>query len=126
MLYEVITFVRLLEERKEPIVGRYFVEEGIAVVVPDDSRINHDIIIDKEHNLGARHGQIVVVEITHRPKPRFTAQGKITEVLGQEMQPGIEVEIALRTHGVITSYSIHYTKLYEQHLSSLKWRGLYT
>ncbi|WP_372880689.1 ribonuclease R [Psychromonas sp.] len=93
-------FVRLLEERPEPIVGRYFVEDGIAVVVPDDSRINHDIIINKEHNLGARHGQIVVVEIIHRPKPRFTAQGKITEVLGQEMQPGMEVEIALRTHDI--------------------------
>lgn len=93
-------FVRLLEARKETIVGRYFVEDGIAVVIPDDSRINQEILISQDNNGGARHGQIVVVEIVQRPKPRFTATGKITEVLGQEMQPGMEVEIALRTHDI--------------------------
>ena len=93
-------FVRLLEARKEPIVGRYFVEDGVAVVVPDDSRLTQDILISKENSNGARHGQIVVVEITLRPKARFTAQGKITEVLGQDMEPGMEVEIALRTHAI--------------------------
>jgi ribonuclease R len=93
-------FVRLLEARKETIVGRYFVEDGIAVVVPDDSRINQDILINKDNNGGARHGQIVVVEIIQRPKARFTATGKITEVLGQDMEPGMEVEIALRTHDI--------------------------
>ncbi len=93
-------FVRLLEARPEPIVGRYFVEDGVALVVPDDSRINQEILISKDNSNGARHGQIVVVEITQRPKARFTAQGKITEVLGQEMEPGMEVEIALRTHAI--------------------------
>ena len=93
-------FVRLLEARKEPIVGRYFVEDGVAVVVPDDSRLTQDILINKENANGARHGQIVVVEIIQRPKARFTAQGRISEVLGQNMEPGMEVEIALRTHGI--------------------------
>jgi ribonuclease R len=93
-------FVRLLEARKETIVGRYFVEDGIATVVPDDSRINQEISISQENNGGARHGQIVVVEILQRPKARFTATGKITEVLGKDMAPGMEVEIALRTHDI--------------------------
>ncbi|TEW55679.1 ribonuclease R [Psychromonas sp. RZ22] len=93
-------FVRLLEARKETIVGRYFVEDGISSVVPDDSRINQEILISKDNNGGARHGQIVVVEIIQRPKARFTATGKITEVLGQDMEPGMEVEIALRTHDI--------------------------
>jgi len=93
-------FVRLLEARQETIVGRYFVEDGVSSVIPDDSRINQEIIIHKENNGGARHGQIVVVEILQRPKARFTATGKITEVLGQDMEPGMEVEIALRTHDI--------------------------
>ncbi|TEW48999.1 ribonuclease R [Psychromonas algicola] len=93
-------FVRLVEARKETIVGRYFVEDGVSMVVPDDSRINQEITISKENNGGARHGQIVVVEILQRPKARFTATGKITEVLGQDMEPGMEVEIALRTHDI--------------------------
>ena len=93
-------FVRLLEARKETIVGRYFVEDGMGSVVPDDSRINQEILISKENNGNARHGQIVVVEIVQRPKARFLATGKITEVLGQDMEPGMEVEIALRTHDI--------------------------
>lgn len=93
-------FVRLLTPFPGTIVGRYFVEDGIAMVIPDDSRINQQILINKENNCGARHGQIVVVEIINRPKARFSALGKITEVLGQDMEPGMEVEIALRTHDI--------------------------
>jgi len=93
-------FVRLLEARTGTIVGRYFVEDGLAMVIPDDSRINQQILINKENNCGARHGQIVVVEILKRPKARFSALGNITEVLGQDMEPGMEVEIALRTHDI--------------------------
>jgi len=93
-------FVRLLAARTETIVGRYFIEDGISSVIPDDSRINQEILISKENNAGARHGQIVVVEVLQRPKGRFTATGKITEILGQEMEPGMEVEIALRTHDI--------------------------
>tara|TARA_R110001583_G_scaffold52393_6_gene162828 strand:+ start:214 stop:2751 length:2538 start_codon:yes stop_codon:yes gene_type:complete len=93
-------FVRLLTPREGTIVGRYFVEDGLAMVIPDDSRINQQILINKENNCGARHGQIVVVEIVNRPKARFSALGKITEVLGQDMEPGMEVEIALRTHDI--------------------------
>ncbi|MEL0630793.1 ribonuclease R [Psychromonas aquatilis] len=93
-------FVRLLEARQETIVGRYFVEDGVSSVIPDDTRINQEIIINKENNAGARHGQIVVVEILQRPKARFNATGKITEILGQNMAPGMEVDIALRTHDI--------------------------
>ncbi len=37
--------VRLLKSREADIVGRYFVENGVGFVVPDDSRIGQDIII---------------------------------------------------------------------------------
>ncbi len=93
-------FVRLLNARKATIVGRYFVEDGLAMVIPDDSRIQQQILIKKENNAGARHGQIVVVDIVQRPKARFSALGRIIEVLGQDMAPGMEVEVALRTHNI--------------------------
>lgn len=35
--------VRILEERNGQIVGRFFFEYGYSYVVPDDSRIHHDI-----------------------------------------------------------------------------------
>ncbi|MDF2177769.1 ribonuclease R [Aliiglaciecola sp. CAU 1673] len=92
--------VRVVETRSEPIVGRYFFENGMGVVVPDDSRICQDIIIPPEHTKGARQGHVVVVEILERPQRRVNAVGKIVEVLGEHMAPGMEIEMALRTFDI--------------------------
>lgn len=92
--------VRIIEPREEPIVGRYFFENGFGMVIPDDSRINHEIIIPPEFVNGARQGHIVVVELTQRPRKRVNPIGKIVEVLGEHMAPGMEIEMALRTFDI--------------------------
>ena len=92
--------VRLLESRDLEIVGRYFIENGVSYVVPDDSRVAQDILIPQGETQGARMGQVVVVIITQRPTKRMTGVGKVKEVLGETMDPGMEIEIALRTHGI--------------------------
>lgn len=88
---------KIIEPRSEPIVGRYFYENNVGVVIPDDSRINHEIMIPKEQTNGARQGHIVVVEIVQRPRKRVNAIGKIIEVLGEHLAPGMEIDMALRT-----------------------------
>lgn len=97
--------VRVLHTRKELIVGRYFVEQGLAFVVPDDQRICQDIIVDQKDNKGARQGHIVVVKITQRPSKRINAMGMITEVLGEKMDPGMEIQVALRNHDIPHQWS---------------------
>lgn len=92
--------VRLLQSRDLSVVGRYFVEQGVSYVVPDDSRIAQDILIPQGETMGARMGQVVVIAITQRPTRRMTGIGKVTEVLGETMDPGMEIEIALRSHGI--------------------------
>src|SRR5699024_6343693 len=92
--------VRILESRDLEVVGRYFVENGVSYVVPDDSRIAQDILIPQGETQGARMGQVVVIAITQRPTKRMTGVGKVLEVLGETMDPGMEIEIALRTHGI--------------------------
>ncbi|MDX1265932.1 MAG: ribonuclease R [Oceanisphaera sp.] len=92
--------VRLLESRDLEVVGRYFVENGVSYVVPDDSRIAQDILIPQGETMGARMGQVVVIAISQRPTKRMTGVGKVVEVLGETMDPGMEIEIALRTHGI--------------------------
>ncbi|MCW8090819.1 ribonuclease R [Alteromonas sp. ASW11-130] len=91
---------QVITPREEPIVGRYFTEQGIGVVIPDDSRINHEIIIPPEHVNGARMGQVVVVELTQRPRRRVNPVGRILEVLGEHLAPGMEIEMALRTFDI--------------------------
>jgi ribonuclease R len=91
---------KILEPRTEAIVGRYFFEKGIGIVIPDDSRISHEIAIPQECTNGARQGHIVVVEISQRPRKRVNAIGKIVEVLGEHMAPGMEIDMALRTFDI--------------------------
>ncbi|MGL4212736.1 MAG: winged-helix domain-containing protein, partial [Morganella morganii] len=76
--------VRVTEPKTGQIVGRYFTEEGMGFVVPDDSRLCFDILIPKESINGARMGNIVVAELTRRPGKRVQALGVITEVLGEK------------------------------------------
>lgn len=97
--------VRILEARPEPIVGRYFKDFALGVVVPEDPRITQDIVIPDGEQGAARHGQVVLVEVTKRPSKRVNAIGKITEVLGEHLAPGMEIEVAIRNHQIPHEFS---------------------
>ena len=92
--------VEVLERVNKSVVGRLFIESGLAFVVPDNKRISQDILVPKE-NLGpAEHNQIVTVEIVQPPTPFRQAIGQVIEVLGDHMAPGMEIDIAIRSHGL--------------------------
>ena len=91
---------RVIEPRVDAIVGRYYSEQGVSLVIPDDNRICHEIIIPKEHIKEARQGNVVVVEILQRPRRQMNPTGKIIEVLGEHMAPGMEIETALRNFDI--------------------------
>ena len=105
---------QVIEPRSEPIVGRYFVEQGFGMVVPDDSRLQHEIVIPPESTNGARMGQVVVVELTQRPRRKMSPVGKIVEVLGEHMAPGMEIEMALRTFDIPHQWPKGVTKQVEK------------
>lgn len=92
--------VRVIEPRREAIVGRYFFENGLGIVIPDDSRICQEIFIPPDNANGIRQGQVAVVEVVQRPRKRVNAIGKVIEVLGEHMAPGMEIEMALRTFDI--------------------------
>jgi ribonuclease R len=97
--------VRVLTPRTEPIVGRYFKDYALSVVVPEDPRITQDIVIPAGEEGAARHGQIVLAEVTQRPFKRVNAVGKVIEVLGDHMAPGMEIEVAIRNHQLPHKFS---------------------
>ncbi|MGL5392379.1 MAG: ribonuclease R [Shewanella sp.] len=97
--------VRLIQPRSAAIVGRYHVDSGMAFVIADDKRITQEILIANEDRNGARQGDVVVVELTRRPGRFVKAAGKITEVLGKQMAPGMEIEIALRNYDLPHTWS---------------------
>ncbi|MEI8602209.1 ribonuclease R [Shewanella sp. PP-Sp27a-2] len=97
--------VRLIQPRSAAIVGRYHVDSGMAFVIADDKRITQEILVANEDRNGARQGDVVVVELTRRPSRFVKAAGKVTEVLGKQMAPGMEIEIALRNYDLPHTWS---------------------
>jgi len=92
--------VEVLVRAHQRIVGRYQEESGIGYVIPDNSRINHQLLIPPREKGKAVSGQIVTAEITHFPTGQLGAKGRIVEILGDHMDPGLEIDVAIRSHGI--------------------------
>jgi len=92
--------VEILKRRFEQIVGRYYREDGFGILVPDSKRVSHEIMIPDQHAGSAKDGQFVVAEITEYPSRRRKAIAKIVEVLGDSTTPGLEIEVAVRSHDI--------------------------
>ncbi len=96
------TVVEILERANQQVVGRYYQEGGIGFVVPDNKRIHQDILIPQDASGGAKEGQIVVAALVKQPDKRSQPIGKIIEVMGDHMAPGMEIEVAIRAHELPT------------------------
>jgi ribonuclease R len=92
--------VEILKRRFEQIVGRYYREDGFGILVPDSKRVSHEILIPDQNAGSAEDGQFVVAEITEYPSKRRKAVAKIVEVLGDSTTPGLEIEVAVRSHDI--------------------------
>lgn len=92
--------VEVLERNTQTVVGRFYQESGVGFVVPYNRRISHELVIPPKAQGAARNGQMVTANIIEQPTKRSQPIGEIVEVLGDHMTPGMEVEIALRTHDI--------------------------
>ena len=96
--------VEVLVEPKREIVGHFHVESGIGFVEPDDPRHARDITIPDDCRNGAEAGDIVVARIIRHPIEHRHAVGEIVEVIGKQLEAGMETEIAIRKHAIPDSW----------------------
>ncbi len=97
------TIVEVLQRNTQQLVGRFHSrgERGErGGVIPENPRINQTIVIGGEDSLNARDGQYVMIAITQQPDFRSPARGRVVEVLGEHMAPGMEIEVAIRSYGI--------------------------
>ncbi len=92
--------VEVTAHNTQKVVGRLTKEDGVCFVRPDNQRISQDILISSDNVLQAKHGQYVTVRITHQPNKRTQAIGEVEEILGEHMAPGMEIDVAIRTHEI--------------------------
>jgi ribonuclease R len=92
--------VEVLERRAPRLVGRYEEQAGVGIVIPDDQRIHRDILVARGDHAGARHGQVVVVEITEPPQRERPPIGRVVAVLGEKLSASLTVRVAIENHGL--------------------------
>lgn len=97
--------VEILERNTHQIVGRLYKEDGYTYVVPDNKNIAQTVLIQKGGIGKARQGQIVVAEITEQPTKLHQPIGRIIEVLGDHLAPGMEIEMAIRSYELPNTWS---------------------
>ena len=92
--------LEILDRRKAPIIGRLLHESGIWLVAPEDKRYGQDIIVPRNAVADEKAGQVVAIELTETPSLHSQPLGRVTEVLGEIDDPGMEIEIAVRKYEV--------------------------
>ena len=92
--------LEILERKKAPIIGRLLHESGIWLLAPEDKRYGQDIIVPKNGIADAKAGQVVAIELMEPPSMHSQPVGRVTEVLGEIDDPGMEIEIAVRKYEV--------------------------
>ena len=80
--------VEVLERANDHLVGRVVVEHGISYVVPENRRINQEILLARPGRAKLPEaGQVVTVQIIQQPSRTAQPIGKVTEVLGTYADP---------------------------------------
>lgn len=102
--------VEILEQEPLVVTGRFVSEQGVSCVIPHSKEFQQDIIIPPGKEKGASDGQIVVVAITREPGRWSEAMGEVSEILGHENTPGIEIMAATKAYNLPEQWPIEVLK----------------
>jgi ribonuclease R len=96
--------IKVLERKTTHIVGELKRKGNRFFLIPESSKVSQKIDVDNLELLDAKAGQYVNAEIIEYPSYRHTTLVKITEVLGHPQDPGMEIKVALRRHGIASDW----------------------
>ena len=97
--------VEIIERHNKQVVGRFYKESGVGFVVPDNPCLNQDVMVPSDSSYDAKNGQFVVALITEQPNKSRQPIGKVIEVLGDHLAPGMEIDVAIRSYDLPYKWS---------------------
>jgi len=94
--------VEVLERHTQEVVGRFFYRksQGFSFIEPDNHRLPRTILVHNKKRGKAKDGQMVVVKLVEYPTAYTPPIGEVIEVIGDHRAPGMEIDIAIRSHGI--------------------------
>ena len=96
--------VKVLERKTTEVVGTFEKHKHYGFVVPDDRKVGEDVFVKRDFARNAQTGDKVVVRITAYPDGTHSLEGKITEVIAREGQPGSDVLSLIRAYGLYETF----------------------
>lgn len=96
--------VRVIQRANKELVGTYERGRHSLQVIPDDARQIYPITVSRSRKLKVNPGDKVLVRITSWPDKKGFAEGKILEVLGKKGQPGLDVQVIIKKHGLAAEF----------------------
>ena len=101
------TVLDVVERAQSKVVGRFYMDRGVAILEAEDKRLSQSIVLEPESvaNFKPQSGQVIVAEIETYPEAHRPAVAKLIEVLGDYADSGMEIEIALRKHKLPHEFS---------------------
>lgn len=95
------TIAEVLSRNTQTMVGVYRQNTAeFGVLIPENPRITQEVIIPHSACGGAKDGQVISARIVKQPEPRVQPVGEVVEVLGERMDPGMEIDIAIRSYEI--------------------------
>lgn len=83
--------INILKHTITDVVGTFDKANGYGFVIPDNQKIETDIFVSKENSKSAVTGHKVVVHINDYGDSKHKPEGVITEILGHENDPGVDI-----------------------------------
>ena len=97
--------ISIVEHANETVVGLLKKKKNLYIVIPDDAKINRDIVIEKPD--GAKVGTKVVARITNFFHPVYRcAVGQIEEILGMAKDRGVDILSIVKRYGYSEDFPI--------------------
>ncbi len=88
------------------LIGTFTKSKNFGFVTPDDKRFEEDIYIQKEHTKGAETGQKVNVRITSYGNNKKKPEGRVTEILGDALDPHTDLKATLLAFNIYPEFSM--------------------
>ena len=97
----------IIERAQTEVVGRFYIEHGVAIMEPEDKRLCQSVILEPDSVAAFKPqpGQVVSARIESYPHNHQPAVAKLLEVLGDYADSGMEIEIAVRKHRLPHEFS---------------------
>lgn len=92
--------IRAITRANKEMVGTFEKRRNAAYVIPDDPRQIYPVYVKTDKKSKVRNGDKVLVRISTWPDKDRYPEGQIIEVFGRKGQPGVDLQIVIKKHGL--------------------------